>query len=116
MDLNWIFQTVMTLGIGAIAYFMKRLMDESKSTDEAIVKQLKETQEKIESERKESQQRDNELAKQINDLKAEMPMIYVLREDWIRVSNATDEKISKMDSKVDKILSILGTGKEKGGE
>lgn len=112
MDLNWIFQTFVTLGIGTIAYFMKRLMDESKSTDEALVRKLDETHKKIEQERKESLNRDNDLARQLNDLKAEMPMVYVLREDWIRVSNATDEKISKMDSKVDKILGILGT-KEK---
>lgn len=113
MDLNWIFQTAMTVGIGIIAYFMKRLMDESKSTDEALIRKLEETQARIEAERRESQQRDNELAKQINDLKTDLPFMYVLKEDWIRVSDATDKKISSMDSKVDKILGLLGNTIEK---
>lgn len=109
MDLNWIFETVIMVGIGAIAYFMKKQMEESQSADEGILKKIEETQLRIEAERRESLSRDNELSKQITELKADMPFIYVVKEDWIRISNATDEKIKSIDGKVDKILGILGT-------
>ena len=116
MDLNWIFETVITVGIGTIAYFMKKQMDESKKADESLVNEIKEIrsefERKLESEKEKSQQRDSELSKQINDLNTSMPFVYVLKEDWIRVSNATEEKIKGIDNKIDKILDILGTNKK----
>lgn len=104
-EYSWILQLVTSIGIGIIGFFLAGFISDVK-------KDKAKTIEKIEQERKESLERDNELTKQINDLNTSMPFIYVLKEDWIRVSNATEEKIKGIDNKIDKILDILGTNKK----
>lgn len=105
MDFSWILQLATTLGIGTICFFLKGFFAEVKSNKVEL-------EQRIEQERRDSQQRDQELAKQINDINTSMPFVYVLKEDWIRVSNATEDKIKGIDNKIDKILDILGTSKK----
>lgn len=40
----------------------------------------------------------------LNNLKADLPMIYTLREDFIRSLNNVESKISSIDNKIDKLL------------
>lgn len=122
MELGWIIQTVTMLGIGAIGFFLKGFFAEVKQSNkenrEAIMvakvesdKKLEaakvEFERKLEAERDRSDKNYKDVNKQVNDLKDGLPFIYVTREDWIRVSNATDTKITSIDSKIDKILEKL---------
>lgn len=78
MELSWIIQTATMLGIGVIAYFLKTTMTEMK--------------ERIKS----NEKRVEELAKELDDLRADLPFIYVTREDFIRTMNNVDNKLDKI--------------------
>ena len=81
----FVFQTVITAIIGVAAWGVKNAIGEVKG---AITKL-------------EATDKDNaaEIAKvrgELNDLKADLPLIYVTREDFIRVSNNIDQKLDKL--------------------
>ena len=81
----FVFQTIITAIIGVAAWGVKNAISEIKG---AITKL-------------EATDKDNaaEIAKvrgELNDLKADLPLIYVTREDFIRVSNNIDHKLDKL--------------------
>ena len=50
---------------------------------------------------------------QLSDLKSDLPLVYTLREDFIRSMNSVDHNISGLDQKVDQILRLITSfGKE----
>lgn len=116
MDLSWALQLATTLCIGAVCFFIKGFIGEMKKANEEHCKNMGEMktglENKIESERDRSESNYKDLGRQINELKDSMPFVFVLKEDWIRVSNATDQKINSIDNKVDKILDAVGTKQE----
>ena len=69
-----VFSFLSTLIVGSLAFFMKRTLDSEK------------------------------LKTQINELKSDLPLVYVLREDFIRTLNNVDKQMSDMNVKLDKIL------------
>lgn len=122
MELGWIIQTVTMLGIGAIGFFLKGFFAEVKAANrenrEAIAAAkadcyIKVDTAKLEFDGKLKAERDRgdkdyrEMLKLVSDLKDGLPFLYVTKEDWIRVSNATDTKISGMDGKLDRVLEKL---------
>lgn len=81
----FVFQTVITAIIGVAAWGVKNAIGEMKTaiTDlKAVDKETTEYIKKVEGE--------------LNDLKADLPLIYVTREDFIRVSNNIDSKLDKL--------------------
>jgi uncharacterized membrane-anchored protein YhcB (DUF1043 family) len=81
---NWVFwgaQIVATIIIGILAFFLKRTF---KNIDD-----IKKEQEEYE--------------KEFNNFKTNMPFVYTLREDFIRV-------VAGFDNKLDKILDRLSGG------
>lgn len=48
------------------------------------------------------------LEQKYNDLRADLPLLFVPREDFIRTMNAVDSKLDKQDSKLDKLLMRVG--------
>ena len=48
-----------------------------------------------------------------NDLKSDLPLLYVLREDFVRTMNNVESKIGGMDNKLDRLLEKIV--KVKGG-
>ena len=81
----FVFQTIITAIIGVAAWGVKNAIGEIKA---AISK-------------RETSDKENaaEIAKvrcELNDLKADLPLIYVTREDFIRVSNNIDHKLDKL--------------------
>ena len=54
-----------------------------------------------------------ELTGQLTDLKSDMPLVYTLREDFIRSMNSVDHNISGLDQKLDQVLRLITSiGKE----
>ena len=74
----FVFQTVITAIIGVAAWGVKNAIGEMK----AAVSELKAA--------------DKKNAEEIADLKADLPLIYTTREDFIRVSNNIDQKLDKL--------------------
>lgn len=89
MDYNWIAQTVIMLMVGALTYFMKRTLDKIETNVTNLAQKLEKIDEK-------HGKRYDDLEKQFNDLKADMPFIYTTREDFIRVMNGVDAKLDKI--------------------
>ncbi|KFN07253.1 MULTISPECIES: ATP synthase subunit D [Paenibacillus] len=87
MEFNWLLQLATTLGIGVIGYFLKTSMTE------------------IKGQIKENAQRVDNLEKELDDLRSDLPFIYTTREDFIRTMNNVDKKLDKIHD------SMIGGGR-----
>jgi len=67
-----------TIVVGALAYFIKKTLATLEETD-----------------RKESDRIDK-VEEKLNDLKADLPLVYVTREDYIRVMNRVEDKLDQI--------------------
>lgn len=81
----FVFQTIITAIIGVAAWGVKNAIGEIKS---AMTK-LEETD-------KENAAEIADVRGELNDLKADLPLIYTTREDFIRVTNNIDKKLDKL--------------------
>ena len=80
----FVFQTVITAIIGVASWGVKNAIGEMKS---AITK--------LEAADKKNAE-DPAVRGELGDLKADLPLIYTTREDFIRVSNNIDQKLDKL--------------------
>ena len=81
----FVFQTIITAIIGVAAWGVKNAIGEIKA---AISK--------LETSDKENAAEIAKVRGELNDLKADIPLIYVTRDDFIRVSNNIDHKLDKL--------------------
>lgn len=81
----FVFQTVITAIIGIASWGVKNAISEIKT---AITK--------LESTDKENAAEIAKVRGELNELKADLPLIYVTREDFIRVTNNIDHKLDKL--------------------
>ena len=81
----FVFQTIITAIIGVAAWGVKNAIGEIKA---AISK--------LETSDKENAAEIAKVRGELNDLKADLPLIYVTREDFIRVSNNIDKKLDRL--------------------
>ena len=81
----FVFQTVITAIIGVAAWGVKNAIGEMKATVSELKAADKKNAEEIAAVRTE-----------LGDLKADLPLIYTTREDFIRVSNNIDQKLDKL--------------------
>ena len=81
----FVFQTIITAIIGVAAWGVKNAIGDIKA---AISK--------LETSDKENAAEIAKVRGELNDLKADLPLIYVTREDFIRVSNNIDHKLDKL--------------------
>ena len=78
----WASQLIITLLIGGVSYFIKRTLDEFKAGLEQLdTKHSRETA---------------ELRKELSELKADLPLVFVLREDHIRLMSRIEDKIDQI--------------------
>lgn len=97
---------VCTLVVGALTYFIKKTLVSLEDAD-------KKNADDIREEAKRREQDMKELTGQLNDLKSDMPLVYTLREDFIRSMNSVDHNISGLDQKLDQVLRLITSiGKE----
>ena len=81
----FVFQTIITAIIGVAAWGVKNAIGAIKA---AISK--------LETSYKENAAESAKVRGELNDLKADLPLIYVTREDFIRVSNNIDNKLDRL--------------------
>ena len=94
-----------TLVVGALAYFIKKTLTSLEDADKKNAADIQAEAAKRERELK-------ELTGQFNDLKNELPMVFTLREDFIRSLNNVEEDIGKVDRKIDKVLEIMTSSRK----
>ena len=82
---TFVFQTVITAIIGVAAWGVKNAIGEMKAAVSELKAADKKNAEEIAAVRGE-----------LGDLKADLPLIYTTREDFIRVSNNIDQKLDKL--------------------
>ncbi len=82
----FVLQTITTLVIGLIGWGVKNAISDMK---DAIKKNSVDI-EKVKTE--------------LSELKSDLPLVYVLREDFIRTLNNVDKQMGDMNIKLDKIL------------
>lgn len=75
-----------TLVVGALTYFVKQTLNDFRKADERNAQKLAEVDKRHAANYK-------ELTQQISDLKSDLPLVYVLREDFIRSMNNVDGKL-----------------------
>lgn len=69
---------ICTLVVGALTFFMKKTLAGLEDSDKKNADQIEKVEERL------------------NDLKADLPLLYVTREDFIRVTNNIDQKLDKL--------------------
>jgi hypothetical protein len=79
---------ICTLVVGALTFFMKKTLSDLTAADKANADKIAAVEHDL------------------NDLKADLPLLYVTREDFIRIMNRVEDKL-------DKILFGNGPGKNK---
>lgn len=77
-----------TIVVGALAFFIKRTLTTLESADKKNAERIDKVEEKL------------------NDLKADLPLVYVTREDYIRVMNRVEDKLDQI------IYGGMSRGKE----
>lgn len=81
----FVFQTVITAIIGVAAWGVKNAIGEMKAAVSELKAADKKNAEEIAAVRTE-----------LGELKADLPLVYTTREDFIRVSNNIDSKLDKL--------------------
>lgn len=77
-----------TIVVGALAFFIKKTLTSLESADKKNAERIDKVEEKL------------------NDLKADLPLVYVTREDYIRVMNRVEDKLDQI------IYGGINRGKE----
>lgn len=96
-----------TLVVGALAFFMKKTLNSLEEADKKNAADIREEARKREEGLK-------ELAADFNDLKSDLPLVYTLREDFIRSMNSVDHNISGLDQKLDRVLNLITSNRKEG--
>ena len=95
-----------TLVVGALTYFFKKTLTSLEDADKKNAADIQ-----VEAQKRE--QGLKELTTQFNDLKSDLPLVYTLREDFIRSMNSVDNNISGLDQKLDQVHRLMTSfGKE----
>ena len=81
----FVFQTIITAIVGIAAWGVKNAIGELKGA----ITELK-------AQDKENADESAKVEKELNSLKADLPLIYTTREDFVRVSNNIDQKLDKL--------------------
>ena len=67
-----------TLAVGALTFFIKKTLSSLENADKKNAERIEKVEERL------------------NDLKADLPLVYVTREDYIRVMNRVEDKLDQI--------------------
>lgn len=89
MDFGFVIQTATGIAIGLLAYFMKQTMMD-------IREDIKANNKKVEAAEANFNHELCKIKDELNDLKSDLPIVFTLREDFIRALNNVDTKLDKL--------------------
>lgn len=114
VNLTVILQIITGIVIGIIAFFIKRefkRFDDSVAANKARIDLVEEkSKSNVDSLEVKLNCKFDKLKEEVNDLKSDLPFIYVTREDFIRSMDNVDRSVSNVAGKLDKIYEHM-TGK-----
>lgn len=82
--------------LGWLSFFIKRTMDEFKAAQLEQTRKLEIAKQEQEKKDKQQDRKIEEVKQELSDLKADLPLIYTTREDFIRTMNNMDNKLDKI--------------------
>lgn len=106
---------LVALGGGVLTFFIKRWFSGIEAGNEKIRAEISQNSQKINAriDRVEEKNEEDiqEIRSEIAQMKADLPVVYVLREDYIRVANNMEANIKELGRKIDMLL--MNSGKDK---
>ena len=78
-----------TLVVGALTFFIKKTLASLEEADKKNAAQIPEA-------KREAADKIAKVDEKLNDLKADLPLVYVTREDYIRVMNRVEDKLDQI--------------------
>lgn len=78
-----------TLVVGALTFFIKKTLTSLEEADKKNAAQIAEA-------KREAADKIAKVDEKLNDLKADLPLVYVTREDYIRVMNRVEDKLDQI--------------------
>lgn len=78
-----------TLVVGALTFFIKKTLASLEEADKKNAAQIAEA-------KREAADKIAKVDEKLNDLKADLPLVYVTREDYIRVMNRVEDKLDQI--------------------
>lgn len=89
-----------TLVVGALTFFVKKTLTTLENADKENAAQIadakRESAAQIAEAKRESAEKIAKVEEKLNDLKADLPLVYVTREDYIRVMNRVEDKLDQI--------------------
>lgn len=89
MNFSFILPLVVTTAIGIISFFIKSTLSRMESNFEKLSKKIQEI----------DQRHNHDIDRlncELNQLKSDLPLVYVLREDFLRAMNNIEMKLDKI--------------------
>lgn len=106
---------VIALGGGVLTYFIKKWLADIDRGNKQIQERIEQNDKKVNERIDRLEQKNDEdiqgIRSEISQMKADLPVVYVLREDYIRVANNMEENIKELGRKIDMLL--MNSNKEK---
>lgn len=111
--------TVLTLGIGALGFFLKRWFAQIEDSSEKMRGRIEEVEDSVRRQVEKNNDKINErinkledkterdiqeIKHELTDIKGDFATTFVLREDFFRSMNSVEAKINGIDQKMDKLL------------
>lgn len=100
-----------TLVVGGLTFFVKKMISDLESADKRNAAAIEKVDQKQSAALKDLEVKQDkhlkELSGQLSDLKSDLPLVYTLREDFIRSMNNVDRSMSGLDQKLDKVLMAV---------
>lgn len=110
---------LMTVGIGLISYFVKKWFAQMEQANGATQKKIDEGNREISEQIRENDKKVNEridkleektakdidaLKKELGSIEKDFPLMYVHRDDFIRVMNNVEGNIKEVSEKIDRLM------------
>lgn len=94
--------------IGALVYLAKMMINDIKSSisgfGDRLDTAMKSFDERIDKVEEKHEKDMKQVQAELNNIKSDLPMTFVLREDYFRVMNGVEGKMNSMDEKLNRLL------------
>lgn len=94
--------------IGVLVYLAKMMINDIKSSifgfGDRLDTAMKSFDERIDKVEEKHEKDMKQVQAELNNIKSDLPMTFVLREDYFRVMNGVEGKMNSMDEKLNRLL------------
>ena len=96
--LMYVLQTLITIALGLVGWSVKNSIAELKNGIKHNADDIKRLEEQHSSKME-------RIKEKFDDLKSDLPFVYVTREDYVHTMNNVDKQMSDINGKLDRLLS-----------